>query len=974
MHHDILQTKALPPQMNEEINLKLSRFWQAVKEQDIVFKEDQLPAEATAVWLMSNFVYTSCLRQPTLLLDLLVSGTLYNAYKNDDLLNSLAALCHNIADFDSLSRVLRQFRRREMVRIAWRDLAGLAELSETLTDLSDLADACVQQGLAQLMHWQSQQDGQPYDSAGQKMQLVVLGMGKLGAHELNYSSDIDLIFAYPEEGETQGGEKSCLNSQFFIRLTQKLIKLLNDNTAEGFVFRVDARLRPFGNSGQIALSFDAMEYYYEHHGREWERYALVKARVIAGDMKAGDELSSRLRPFVYRRYLDYGAFESLREMKRMIALEVQRKGLSGNVKLGAGGIREIEFIGQAFQLIRGGQDKRLRQRQILPVLKVLADCQILPEYVVDGLTQAYIFLRRTENRLQEFNDQQTHVLPTDPLAQWRLAFAMGFVDWQAFKVCLDNHTSLVREHFEQVFSSPQGEPVEADASDQLSLEFSAIWQAQLTQPQAIAILTKANFSGSDNAYRLIAGLRNSPAYSSLSHRGRERMDRLMPLLLAAISAVAAPDVCLLRIINLLEAIIRRSAYLALLVEYPMALSQLVKLCAVSPWIADLITRYPLLLDELLDPRRLYTPIVLVELNEELASRLLNVEQDDVEQEMEVLRQFRLTHTLRVAAAELTHVMPVAKVSDYLTDLAYVIVNKVLQLAWYYLTQRHGIPQFEQNGQTQQAGFAVIAFGKMGGYELGFGSDLDLVFLHNSQGNNQYTNGGKCVDNSVFFARLGQRIIHYLNTPTGSGFLYEVDTRLRPSGGSGLLVSSVESFAAYQAEQAWTWEHQALVRARGIAGDPQIIAEFDQVRHNILRQSRDIEGLTADVREMRQRMRSELLTRRQHCFDLKQGVGGITDIEFLVQYLALRWANQYPSIVEHTDNLRILEALVACGCLTNPTATMLADTYLSYRHRVHELNLQRLPHIVDDSEFRESRFQVAQVWQGLFEDSAPEALE
>ncbi len=971
MYRDILQEEALSLQMKEEISLKLSRFWQAVEEQDIVFEEHQLPAETIAVWLMSDFVYTCCLRQPALLLDLLGSGALDNAYKSDELLNRLVALCHPITDFDGLSRVLREFRRREMVRIAWRDLAGLAELNETLTDLSALADACVQQGLAQLMLWQSQQDGQPCDRAGQKMQLVVLGMGKLGAFELNYSSDIDLIFAYPEEGQIQGGEANNLCSQFFVRLTQKLIKLLNDNTEHGFVFRVDARLRPFGNSGQIALSFDAMEYYYEHHGREWERYALVKARVIAGDTKAGNELLSRLRPFVYRRYLDYGAFESLREMKRMIALEVQRKGLTHNVKLGAGGIREIEFIGQAFQLIRGGQDKRLRQRQILTILRVLVDCQILPQYVVDGLTQAYIFLRRTENRLQAFNDQQTHVLPTDPLAQWRLAFAMGFVDWRAFKECLDNHMSLVHEHFEQVFSSPQGERVEADASDQLSLELSAIWQAQLTPLQAITLLEKTNFSAGDKAYRLISGLRNSPAYSSLSHRGRDRMDRLMPLLLAAISAVAAPDICLLRIINLLEAVIRRSAYLALLIEYPMALSQLVKLCAVSPWIADLITRYPLLLDELLDPRRLYTPIVFAELNEELAIRFQSVEPDDVEQEMDVLRQFRLTHTLRVAAAELTDVMPVAKVSDYLTDLAYVIVNKVLQLAWHYLTQRHGVPQFERSGQTRQAGFAVIAFGKMGGYELGFGSDLDLVFLHNSQAENQYTNGEKCVDNSVFFARLGQRIIHYLNTPTASGFLYEVDTRLRPSGGSGLLVSSIESFATYQAEQAWTWEHQALVRARGIAGDSLIMTEFDQVRQNILRQSRHIERLTADVREMRQRMRRELLTRRQHCFDLKQGVGGISDIEFIVQYLALRWANQYPSIVEHTDNLRILEALVACQRLTKATATRLADIYLSYRHRVHELNLQRLPHVVDDSEFRESRSQVAQVWQDLFKESAPQ---
>lgn len=917
--------------------------------------------ELGVVWAGSEFVANALIQQPALLVDLHESGDLARTYPLNRYRERLNSLLSGVENEAALGQRLRQFRRREMVRIAWRDLAGQAELDETLAETSALADACIQGALDVLHPWQCGEWGVPIGGhTRQPQSLVVLGMGKLGAGELNFSSDIDLILAYPEPGETDG-ERQRTNEQFFLRLGQRLVKALDERTADGYVFRVDLRLRPYGESGPLAMSFDAMEQYYQSQGREWERYAMIKARVVAGDAERGAQLLSVLRPFVYRRYLDYSTFESLRDMKAMIVREVQRKGMQANVKLGDGGIREVEFIGQAFQLIRGGREPSLQVRPIQEVLTLLAEEQLLPTFVADELKTAYRFLRRVENRLQEFADQQVHSLPSGAQERERLAFTMGFDDWRQFEKELNRHRERVSDHFEQVFAAPQGE--EQNNNDDA---LTGLWHGALTEEEAHAVLGEQGFVDAPEAFRLIRALRNSSARRSLSERGRGRLDRLMPLLLGAVAGLAKPDLCLPRLIALVEAIARRTAYLSLLIEHPMALSQLVKLMAASPWIARLITRHPLLMDELLDPRTLYHPATRDQLEHELRGRLDALAADDLEQQMETLRHFKQVNVLRVAAADVAGAMPLMVVSDHLTAIGEVVLEQVLRLAWEQIAGRHGEPYCGAGEGRRRAGFIILAYGKLGGIELGYGSDLDIVFLHDSAGEKQYTDGEKSVDNNVFFARLGQRIIHLLSTATPSGVLYEVDTRLRPSGASGLLVSGIDAFADYQEREAWTWEHQALVRARPVAGDASPAEAFGRIRAAILGRVRDPEELRGEVREMRERMREQLGTRQPGWFDLKQDAGGIADIEFIVQYLVLRWAADYPEVYHYSDNIRQLEALANTQALSPEDAETLTDAYRVLRARVHSLKLQEEPARVSEAEYTKERAAVSEIWQRVME--------
>lgn len=912
----------------------------------------------------SDFIANECIRDPDLLQGLMRSGDLYRDYTTHDYPRLLAPRLKAVNNQQDLQCCLRQFRSREMVRIAWRDLAGWSPLAEVTTDLSLLAQACIDAALSSCYKWHCSDYGTPRgEHSGSRQQLVVIGMGKLGAGELNFSSDIDLVFAYPEEGETRGKRVHTSNEEFFTRLGRDVINALSEHTVDGFVFRVDMRLRPFGESGPLATSFDAMEDYYQAHGREWERYAFIKARIVGGDAESGAELMTILKPFVYRRYLDYGAFESLREMKQMIAREVRRKGMEKNIKLGSGGIREIEFIGQAFQLIRGGSDPRLQQRDILKVLQLLGEGGQLPEFAVTELTAAYDFLRRSEHRLQAFNDEQTHDLPTDEQAQLRLAWSMGFNDWEQFLTCLSQHRQQVQSHFEQVVTAPQRDDTDSGSEPDA---LQQIWLGNDDRSESLEVLSGMGFVEADKAWQVIQGLRESSSYNALSRQGRERMDRLMPLLLGAISQKDSPDTTLPRVCNLIETIARRTAYLALLVEHPMALSQLVHLCAASPWITSLLQQYPILLDGLLDPRALYAPLDKNGLSLELHQRLMHVPADDLEQQMEVLRHFRLSNVLRVAAADVTDVMPLMVVSDHLTAIAEQVLARVLELAWIHMVERHGAPHCDVGGQDLLPGFAIVGYGKLGGIELGYGSDLDIVFLNDSSGEGQQTKGPKAIDNPQFFARLGQRIIHMLNTLTPSGVLYEVDTRLRPDGASGMLVSSLESFRDYQWNAAWTWEHQALVRARVVAGDSDIARQFESIRREILCRKRNSQQLQQEVSEMRERMRGELGSKKAGQFDIKQDPGGIVDIEFLVQYLILRWAHKYPELVTYTDNIRLLDGLVSNGVLQQAEGSLLATAYRSYRKRIHRLALQNEKARVDAGEFVEERRAVRGLWQTVME--------
>ena len=913
----------------------------------------------------SEFAAENCLKFPDTVISLLQNRELYRDYAENEYAERLQMLIPAEEDELEFSRIMRDFRNQEMLRLAWRDLVCQVDLKITLRELSWLADACIQIGLNTLAQWQNEDTGIPVDSSGSAIKLVVLAMGKLGAYELNYSSDIDLIFTYSEDGIIKNNAKELSHQEYFIRLCQRFTKLLSDVTAYGFVFRVDTRLRPFGNSGQLALSFDAMELYYERHGREWERYAMIKARAISADPLAAKEIMQRLKPFVYRRYLDYGAFASLRDMKELINKEIKRKGADRNVKLGPGGIREIEFIGQAFQLIRGGRTPQLQIRPILKVLDVLQNLNLIPEYVVSSLNTAYVFLRKTENAIQAFADKQTHLIPTDTLEQNRLAYAMGFSSWETFDQTLKKTMHTVHEHFDQIFSAPQLEVM--SGKDDLSQDlFSNIWYGIVTNGDAEEVLQNAGFKSGASAYKLINGLQESATYRTMGQSGKKRLDVLMPLLISAVSNTSDPNECLLRVLRLIESIAKRTAYLALLSEHPMGLSQLIKLFDASPWIVDMLVSHPMLLDELLDPRRLYEPMSKEMLEEELKTQL-SYNCDDIEQQMLRLIEFKQSNVFIVAAAELTGAMSVEKVSDHLTYIAEIVLEAVCRFAREHLESRHGKPQYSIDDKVHNAEFCVIAYGKLGSYELGFGSDLDLVFLHDSQGKQQITDGEKPIDNAVFFARLGQRIIHFLNTQTQAGVLYEVDSRLRPSGSAGMLVSSLKTFSDYQAAKAWTWEHQALIRSRVVVGDKNLGQGFKTIRQTIITKDRNVQELRKDVRKMRVRMRTELLKPEEGRFDLKQGVGGITDVEFIIQYLVLRWAKKYPELLEFTDNLRLIETFVKNGVLSEDDAKILSSAYLAYRHTVHKFVLQQKSTAkVSDSAFREYREGVTRIWNDIIE--------
>ncbi len=932
--------------------------WQeALAERGVPIPDHPLLGETlTPVWEASDYVVQSCIRHPNLLPELLRSGRLDRASAPGETDQLLAAALDGVEDAQSLSTRLRRFRRAEMVRVIWRDIARLADLEETLEDLTALADACVERSLDTLHRWAVADHGTPRDDVGNAQRLVVLGMGKLGARELNLSSDIDLIFAFPAHGQTDG-TRPLSNEQFFTRLARGLVQALDTQTPEGFVFRVDTRLRPFGDSGPLAMSFGAMEDYYQSQAREWERYAMIKARVVAGDRDAGGQLCAMLRPFVYRRYLDFGAIESLREMKELITKELRRKGMADNVKLGPGGIREIEFIGQAFQLIRGGRDPDLQIRPIRPVLRLLGEKGLLPGFAVQQLDAAYEVLRLVENRIQAWRDKQTHLLPEDELGRLRLARSMGFGDWASFLRVLDEHRRRVQGQFDRVFAAPHAEEAHREQS------FAAIWRGAADEAHALDVLGLAGFSDPAAALARLDRFRDAAARKGLSSKGADRLAQLMPLMLQVIASSDAPDLALERVLRVLESVVRRTAYLAMLVEYPVILSQLARLAGMSPWVSDQVARHPLLLDELLDPRRLFAPLRRADLEEELDILLARVDPEDLEQQMERLRQFSQGNMLRVAAADLTGVISLMVVSDYLTEIAEVSVRRVLTLTFEHLVRKHGRPG---GVEGEDMGFLVLGYGKLGGIELGYGSDLDLVFLHGGESMSAMTDGARAISNEQLYARLGQRMIHMMTTQTPSGQLYEVDMRLRPDGNKGALVRSLKSFAEYQATDAWTWEHQALVRARPVAGDDSLAERFAAVRREILCREREVSALRKAVREMREKMRANLDKTGDGRFDLKQGHGGIADIEFMVQYSVLRWASGHPDLAVWTDNVRLLETLARLDLMPGNAAQDLTAAYKDLRAAYHRSALQEQPTTIPDDLLVEQRARVQALWRELME--------
>ncbi|WP_316391956.1 bifunctional [glutamate--ammonia ligase]-adenylyl-L-tyrosine phosphorylase/[glutamate--ammonia-ligase] adenylyltransferase [Citrobacter farmeri] len=939
----------------KSLSSPLQQYWPTVVERlPASLSETELSAQAKSVLTLSDFVQDGVIAHPHWLAEL--ESVPPQADEWQQYGEWLQAALATVNDEATLMHELRLFRRRVMVRIAWAQALSLVEDTDILQQLSHLAETLIVSARDWLYDACCREWGTPCSQEGIPQPLLILGMGKLGGGELNFSSDIDLIFAWPEHGSTQGGRRELDNAQFFTRMGQRLIKVLDQPTQDGFVYRVDMRLRPFGDSGPLVLSFAALEDYYQEQGRDWERYAMVKARIMGDtDGRYVEELRAMLRPFVFRRYIDFSVIQSLRNMKGMIAREVRRRGLKDNIKLGAGGIREIEFIVQVFQLIRGGREPSLQSRSLLPTLRAIAALHLLPENDAEQLRQAYLFLRRLENLLQSINDEQTQTLPGDELNRARLAWGMNADDWQQLTETLEGHMANVRRVFNELIGDDETETQE----DALSEQWRELWQDALQEDDTPPVLAHLTDDDRMRVLALIADFRKELDKRTIGPRGRQVLDHLMPHLLSDVCTRQDAFLPLSRITPLLVGIVTRTTYLELLSEFPGALKHLISLCAASPMVASQLARYPLLLDELLDPNTLYQPTATDAYRDELRQYLLRVPEDDEEQQLEALRQFKQTQLLRIAAADIAGTLPVMKVSDHLTWLAEAMIDAVVQQAWLQMVARYGQPTHlaERDGR----GFAVVGYGKLGGWELGYSSDLDLIFLHDCPVD-VMTDGDREIDGRQFYLRLAQRIMHLFSTRTSSGILYEVDARLRPSGAAGMLVTSTESFADYQKNEAWTWEHQALVRARVVYGDPQLTSQFDTVRRDIMTLPRDGKTLQTEVREMREKMRAHLGNKHRDRFDIKADEGGITDIEFITQYLVLRYAHDKPKLTRWSDNVRILELLAQNDIMDEQEAMALTHAYTTLRDELHHLALQEQPGHVAQTCFEAERTQVGASWQ------------
>jgi [glutamine synthetase] adenylyltransferase / [glutamine synthetase]-adenylyl-L-tyrosine phosphorylase len=803
-------------------------------------------------------------------------------------------------DDSSLKKTLRSLRQAVMARLISRELAGLSDLTEVMHTISDLAEVTLAAALA----WVSLPDaryGQPIgEESGQVQELIIVGMGKLGGRELNVSSDIDLIFIFPEDGQTTGPRKIS-NSEYFALIGKRLISLIGEITDEGFVFRVDMRLRPFGDVGPLACSFGALEGYLLTQGREWERYAWIKARALCGD-EAG--MMQMVTPFVYRKYLDYGAYQSMRELHSQIRREVARKDKIDNIKLGPGGIREIEFIGQVFQLIRGGRNKILQQRPTQAILDELAQQGTLTHAAVAELQEAYSFLRNTEHRLMYLDDAQTQMLPLNDDDQARIALSMGFADWPQFKEQLTLHRSRVNQHFEHVFVLP---PDEGEDHPQ-----AAIWLS--AQDGDSTDLATLGFENPNEINRRLSSMQSSSRYQQMPDRCRKRIDSILPPLIEVAASFHNPDATFTRILDLLEAISRRESYLALLAEHPRTLKRLASLYSASPWVSQYLTRHPILLDELLDFRLLEELPDWPKLGKILRQELRDLE-DDTEAKMDCLRHFQHAQVFRLVCQDLDGLLVLETVSDHLSDLADLMLTVTLEQVWQELPNKH-----RANPQ-----FAVIGYGKLGGKELGFASDLDIVYLFDDDHPNA----------PEVYAKYAKRIVNWLTALTPAGHLYDIDLRLRPNGTSGLLVSSIGTFAQYQRESAWVWEHQALTRARYCAGDRVVGNAFEAIREDILRTPRDLAKLRDDVRTMRKRM---LETHPARPEDVKHVRGGIVDIEFIMQYLILAYAKEHPAFCLNSGNIALLATAAQLALIPQDAALLAANGYRELRRLQHSSRL------------------------------------
>jgi len=928
--------KQFPKPLRENLTLKWNLFCESLTAHGSEQPTPDIVQALLKLWASSDFAADSCVRYLAQTNELILSGDLYQTYDYND---RMQAYLSDVTDEDTLMSAMRRFRQREMLRIAWRDTNHIATLNDTLQDLSSLADSCLKQAIRFSNQWLTEKYGKPCDDHNRVQRLIPIAVGKLGAEELNFSSDIDLIFTYLATGKTQGQSRSINNQEFFVKLAQQVIKILSKITQEGFVFRVDMRLRPFGDGGPLVMSLPALTAYYQEQGRTWERYALVKARVIGADAVSRRQVLNVLNNFTYRRYVDYSVIQSLRDMKAQFTQPSQFRSWQQDVKRGSGGIRQIEFIAQTFQVIRGGRDPHLQRRELRIILDYLHTANILSENAVKQLQEAYTFLRIVENHLQMIADRQTHQLPKDDLSRLRLAYRLGFDDWSSFHKALQTHRRNVANHFSRMIAEPEDTTPTKDSA--IVSAIRALWFGQPVEEQVAPLLKKLGYQEPEFVVQALKRLRLGRRYRAIGKKPRSQLDKLIP----RIVYMSRCEQTLERMLNLTESILQRGAYLALLKEHSQILSTLCELCGHSAWLAEQVARYPILLDEMLFIAK-ETP----SLEQELKSALDLIPDDDLEANMEALRHFKLAKTLHLSALDVLGRISLQEVTALLTELAERVVASVIEMTYHNLCDKYNItPQSEPP-------LAILAYGKLGSKELGYGSDLDIVFLHD-----------KNVIDNEFALRLTQRIMHMLTTRTPSGILYQVDTRLRPSGLAGLLVTNIDAYVDYQKQSAWTWEHQALVRARIIYGSSSIKRKFTLGRRTVLTRKRPIKPLKDDIKSMHDKIHQHSSRLDKTLFDLKYDPGGIADIEFIVQYGVLAWAHRAPDILYHTNTLDLLQSFQEHKLMPKRDCQWLQEAYNNYLTRANICFLQNNDVRVDAKSFSIDRDNVCDVWQRMFDE-------
>ncbi len=856
---------------------------------------------------------------------------------------------------------LRSVRRRFACIIAILEMNHLISNQEAIGCLSLIAEKMIQIAYQWSYASLSGSFGTPILSDGNPASLLVLAMGKLGGKELNFSSDIDLIFFYSEEGETQGGRRPLSHTQFFNRVGVLLIKLLDQVTAEGFVYRVDMRLRPYGDSGNLVMSVAQAEDYYQEQGRDWERFAMVRARLITGSQQEQQGLLAIIKAFSFRRYIDYGVIDSLRNMKQMIQQEVRRRGLKDNIKLGAGGIREIEFMVQSLQLIRGGRAPQLQEASVVEVIPLIVKENLLQQELADILISNYQFLRQLENFLQMFEEKQTQKLPEDKTTQEKLCRLMGYNDWQTFYQYLQQLLAENHHHFKELFGESE------KPQDSIESFYLPLSQGLLEPEELQAKLSLESRSLAQVICKQIEDFLKSHIVKNISTRGAKRLKAILPLLLEKVLEKEQPLEALKSLLMVLRAILRRTAYLDLLFENKPVLDHLVDLVSRSHWITKRLAEFPILLDELLYPNNLYQPLEKAALKDELTQKLLRIDEQDEELILDTLREFKQTNELRVAAALISHSIDIEQVGLFLSYIAETLLDYIYPYSVKKLLNKFSDSQTLEatNHQKliQSIGFTIIAYGKLGGRELGFNSDLDLVFLFDQSLTKME------IKDFRFYTRLAQKIIHCLSVNTRLGVLYEVDMRLRPSGNSGLLVSHIEAFEDYQNNDAWTWEHQALVRARSLVGHRSLSQNFERVRQLVITKPRDIHQLKTDVSQMREKMRQQLDQTAADKIDLKQSPGGLVDIEFIVQFLTLAYSDaQTTGHIDKpipTANTRLIDMLKEIDEIDSKALTLLKESYRLFLNTINQATILN-PDLCDkDDPLAKARKSVWTFWQTIF---------